>query len=378
MAMKIATLADLGNPELCPRLVVKVGSALLVGTDGPRRAWIKALVGELAALKARGQDIIVVSSGAIALGARTLGLDKGGRGSLADAQAAAAVGQIALSGLWAELLGAHGLTAAQLLLTLEDLEDRRRYLNATATLTRLLDAGAIPVINENDSVATQEIRFGDNDRLAARVAQAARASAVLLLSDVDGLYDRNPADPGARLLPVIHGVTAEIHAMADGGSASGLGSGGMTSKLQAAEIAELAGIALVIGNGTRDAPVARVIEQGIGTLFLPRRKARARKAWLGGRLRLKGTLVVDAGAARALRGGASLLAAGITAVEGQFARGDAVAIRDAAGITLAHGLSEYDAAECARLIGRQSSEHEGLLGYSPRSAIVHRDQLVLL
>jgi glutamate 5-kinase len=238
------------------------------------------------------------------------------------------------------------------------------------------------VINENDSVATQEIRFGDNDRLAARVAQAARASAVLLLSDVDGLYDRNPKDPAAQLLPVVHGVTAEIHAMADGGSGSGLGSGGMTSKLQAAEIAELAGIALVIGNGTKDAPVARVIEQGIGTLFLPRdrggRKARARKAWLGGRLRLKGTLVVDAGAAKALAGGASLLAAGITAVESHFSRGDAVAIRSADGTTLAHGLSEYDAAECARLMGHQSADHAELLGYEPRSAVVHRDQLVLL
>ncbi|MBC2663995.1 glutamate 5-kinase [Novosphingobium flavum] len=379
--MKIATLADLGSPQLCPRLVVKVGSALLVAKDGPRRAWIEALVGELAAARARGQDVIVVSSGSIALGAGKLGLDKGGRGSLADAQAAAAVGQIALSGLWAELLGAHGITAAQILLTLEDLEDRRRYLNATATLTRLLEAGAVPVINENDSVATQEIRFGDNDRLAARVAQAAHASAVLLLSDVDGLYDRNPKDPAAKLLAVVHGVTPEIHAMADGGSGSGLGSGGMTSKLQAAEIADVAGIALVIGNGTRDAPIARVIEQGVGTLFLPRdrgRKAKARKAWLGGRLRLKGTLTVDAGAARALGTGASLLAAGITAVEGHFVRGDAVAIRAADGTTLAHGLSEYDAAECARLMGRQSADHAELLGYEPRSAMVHRDQLVLL
>lgn len=379
--MTIAALADLANPALCPRLVVKVGSALLVDGHGPRRAWIEALVGEIAAARKRGQDVIVVSSGAIALGARTLKLDKGGRGSLADAQAAAAVGQIALSGLWAELLGQHGLTAAQLLLTLEDLEDRRRYLNATATLTRLLDAGAVPVINENDSVATQEIRFGDNDRLAARVAQAARATAVLLLSDVDGLYDRNPADPDAQLLPVVHGVTADIHAMADGGSASGLGSGGMTSKLQAAEIAELAGIALVIGNGTKAAPIERVTGKGIGTLFLPRergRKSRARKAWLGGRLRLKGALVVDAGAAKALLGGASLLAKGITAVDGEFARGDAVAIRAADGATLAHGLSEYDAAECIRLVGTHSSEHADLLGYAPRSAIVHRDQLVLL
>ena len=263
-------------------------------------------------------------------------------------------------------------------MTLDDLEDRRRYLNATATLTRLLDAGAVPVINENDSVATQEIRFGDNDRLAARVAQAAQASAVLLLSDVDGLYDRNPADPGAVLLPQVHGVTAEIHAMATGGSSSGMGSGGMTSKLQAAEIAELAGIALVIANGTHDAPIARMIDQNIGTLFLPRRKAGARKAWLGGRLRLKGAVTIDAGAARALAKASSLLAAGIIGVEGEFQRGDAIAIRNDAGTTLAHGLSEYDAIECARLMGRQSSEQAEILGYAPRSAVVHRDQLVLL
>ncbi len=376
--MKIARLSDLADKAACPRLVVKVGSSLLVGKHGVRREWLEGLVAELAAARARGQEVIVVSSGAIALGAATLKLEKGGRGSLADAQAAAAVGQIALSGLWAQLLGQHGLTAAQLLLTLEDLEDRRRYLNATATLTRLLDAGAVPVINENDSVATQEIRFGDNDRLAARVAQAARASAVLLLSDVDGLYDRNPAEPGARLLAEVRGVTPEIHAMATGGSSSGMGSGGMTSKLQAAEIADLAGIALVIGSGLHPAPIARVTGHGIGTLFRPRRKAGARKAWLGGRLRLKGALLVDMGAAAALGRGSSLLAAGITGVEGDFQRGDAVSIRDGEGHVLAHGLAEYDAAECARLIGKQSGEQAAILGYAPRSAVVHRDQLVLL
>ncbi len=383
----ISCLADLADPLTCPRLVIKVGSSLLVDAGGTRRDWLAALVGEIAAARGRGQDIIVVSSGAIALGARSLSLEKGGRGSLADAQAAAAVGQIALSGLWAELLGRHGLTAAQLLLTLDDLEDRRRYLNATATLTRLLDAGAVPVVNENDSVATAEIRFGDNDRLAARVAQAARASAVLLLSDVDGLYDAHPAAQGANLVPVVHGITAEIRAMASPVSGSGMGSGGMQSKLQAAEIAELAGIALAIGNGTADAPVARVTGQGprlgIGTLFLPRndrvgQKAGARKAWLGGRLRLKGGLRVDAGAARALARGSSLLAAGITAIEGEFQRGDAIAIRDPDGQTLAHGLAEYDAADCALLIGRQSADHAELLGYAPRRAVVHRDQLVLL
>ncbi len=376
--MQITCLADLANTRTCPRLVVKVGSSLLVGPEGPRHAWLTGLVAEIAAARARGQEVIVVSSGAIALGAARLGLDKGGRGSLADAQAAASVGQIALSALWAGLLEAHGLVAAQLLLTLDDLEDRRRYLNVTATLTRLLDAGAVPVINENDSVATQEIRFGDNDRLAARVAQAAWASAVLLLSDVDGLYDRNPADPAAQLLPQVQGVTAEIHAMASAESASGMGSGGMTSKLQAAEIAERAGIALVIANGTPDAPIARALEQGIGTLFLPKRKAGARKAWLGGRLRLKGALVVDAGAARALEKGSSLLAKGIVSVEGEFQRGDAIAIRDSEGVILAHGLSEYDAGECRLLVGTHSSEQAAILGYAPRSAVVHRDQLVLL
>jgi glutamate 5-kinase len=201
---------------------------------------------------------------------------------------------------------------------------------------------------------------------------------VLLLSDVDGLFDRNPADPGAQLLPEVRGVTPAIHAMASGGSSSGMGSGGMTSKLQAAEIAELAGISLVIASGFHPAPIARATEQGIGTLFVPRRKTGARKAWLGGRLRLKGALVIDAGAARALAKGSSLLAAGIAMVEGEFQRGDAVAIRDSAGTTLAHGLSEYEAAECARLMGRQSGEHAAILGYAPRSAVVHRDQLVLL
>ncbi len=380
--MPVSRLSDLSDRALAPRLVIKVGSALLVGKEGVRRAWLTALVAEIAEARTRGQQVIVVSSGAIALGAATLELEKGGRGSLADAQAAAAVGQIALSGLWAELLGSHGLTAAQMLLTLDDLEDRRRYLNVTATLTRLLDAGAVPVINENDSVATQEIRFGDNDRLAARVAQAAQASAVVLLSDIDGLYDRHPREPGARMIAVVEGVTSEVHAMASTESNSGMGSGGMVSKLQAAEIAELAGICLVIGNGQHERPVARIIGQGIGTLFLPRPgknggRAGARKAWLGGRLRLKGSIHVDAGAAAALTRGSSLLAKGVTGVEGHFERGDPVAIVDAEARVLAHGLSEYRAAECDAIRGLHSSEQAEVLGYSPRSSVVHRDQLVL-
>jgi glutamate 5-kinase len=374
-------LADLADPRIVSRLVIKVGSSLLVARGGVRREWLAGLVTEIAEARARGQEVIIVSSGAIALGAARLGLEKGGRGSLADAQAAAAVGQILLSGLWSDLLAQHGATAAQLLLTLDDLEDRRRYLNATATLTRLLDAGAVPVVNENDSVATQEIRFGDNDRLAARVAQAAKADAVLLLSDVDGLYDRDPREPGASLIPIVAGVTADVFAMASADSGSGMGSGGMTSKLQAAQIAELAGIALVIANGTHERPIARATGQvgggGIGTLFRPGRKAGARKAWLGGRLRLRGALIVDAGAAAALCSGSSLLAAGISTVEGEFGRGDPVAIRDPEGRTIAHGLAEYDAAECSALRGKQSGEHAAILGYAPRRAVVHRDQLVL-
>jgi glutamate 5-kinase len=374
--MPIDRLSALADPETCPRLVLKVGSALLVGPEGVRRGWIEGLVSEVAEARARGQQVIIVSSGSIALGAARLGLEKGGRGSLADAQAAAAVGQIALSSLWAELLAAHGLTAAQMLLTLDDLEYRRRYLNATATLGRLLDAGAVPVINENDSVATQEIRFGDNDRLAARVAQAARADAVLLLSDVDGLYDRDPRQPGAALVPVVKKVTPEIEAMASGESGSGLGSGGMTSKLQAAEIAQRAGIALVIASGTHERPVARAAG-GQGTLFTALRRAPARKAWLGGRLSLKGTLHVDAGAAAALEGGASLLAKGIVSVDGSFVRGAAVAIAGPDGRVIAHGLSEYAAQDCRALVGTHSSDQAAILGYAPRSAVVHRDQMVL-
>jgi glutamate 5-kinase len=234
------------------------------------------------------------------------------------------------------------------------------------------------VINENDSVATAEIRFGDNDRLAARVAQAARADAVVLLSDIDGLFDRDPREDGAVLLPLVEGVTEAIYAMAVPGSGSGMGSGGMKSKLQAAEIAERAGIALAIINGTHTAPFARALGAGRGTLFLPRRSDTARKAWLGGRQRLAGTLVVDAGCAAALRKGSSLLATGITAVEGAFERGDPVAVRDTKGTTIAQGLAEYGATEVERIKGRRSEELEALLGYSPRSAVVHRDQLVLL
>jgi glutamate 5-kinase len=377
--MSITGLIDLSDTAKAPLLVLKVGSALLVGRDGKaRRGWLASLAREIAEARSRGQNVVVVSSGAIALGAARLGLEEGGRSSLADAQAAAAVGQIALAELWSELLGKEGLVAAQLLLTLEDLEDRRRYLNAAATIGRLLQAGAVPVINENDSVATEEIRFGDNDRLAARVAQAAQAHAVVLLSDVDGLYDRDPAQKGAKLIPVVKGVSEEVRAMASPGSRSGMGSGGMVSKLQAAEIAERAGIVLAIVNGTHDAPLGRALSENLGTLFLPRRKDGARKAWLGGRMRMKGRLVVDAGCAKALMRGASLLASGITSVEGSFERGDPVSVENADGRPLAQGLAEYGSAECEKLMGRRSSEHEAILGYAPRAAVIHRDHMVLM
>ena len=362
-------------PASCPRLVVKIGSALLVGADGGVRCeWLAGVATDLAERIGAGQQIAVVSSGAVALGACRLALPKGGRASLEDAQAAAAVGQIALAQVWAEVLAVERLAAAQMLVTLDDLEDRRRYLNAAATLGRLLGLGAVPVINENDSVATAEIRFGDNDRLAARIAQAAGAQGVLLLSDVDGLYDRNPADLAARHLPRVERIDAAVEAMADRGSASGMGSGGMVSKLQAARIATGAGIMLAIASGRVERPLAGDRRH---TLFVAERTASARKAWLAGGLTARGTIMVDAGAARALADGGSLLAAGATSIQGSFARGDLVAVVGPDG-PVARGLSEYDAADAARLLGRRSDEQAAILGHAPRAALVHRNHLALL
>ena len=376
-ASPISDLLQITTAASCSRLVVKIGSALLVEAGQTRRGWLVSLAAELAALRQGGQQIIVVSSGAIALGAAKLGMERGGRGSLADAQAAASVGQVELAGLWAEALGAHGIVAAQMLVTLGDLEGRRRYLNAAATLQRLLEAGAVPVVNENDSVATEEIRFGDNDRLAARVAQAAGADAVLLLSDVDGLYDRDPRDEGARLVPQVTGITQDILDMASGASSSGLGSGGMASKLQAAGIAERAGIALAIVNGTHYAPIGHAIAARRGTLFVPLRHDGARKAWLGGRLAPAGVLTVDAGCAAALGKGASLLAAGVIGVDGNFARGDLVTVHGPKGERLAQGLVEYAAGECDAIKGLKQDGQADRLNYVPRAAVIHRDQLVL-
>lgn len=368
------------SPAHCPVLVVKVGSALLVAPEGKvRREWLASLVADIAGRIRAGQRIVIVSSGAIALGARRLGLPKGGRASLEDAQASAATGQIALSQCWAELLGEHGITAAQMLVTLDDLEDRRRFLNASATLRRLIALDVVPVINENDSVATEEIRFGDNDRLAARIAQAAGAGGVVLLSDVDGLYTANPKnDPDARLVESVARIDARIRSMADGGSASGMGSGGMLSKLEAARIATSAGAHLAIANGTHEHPLQRLDETGRCTVFTAGKQGKGRKLWLAGRMTARGRIAVDAGAVSALAKGSSLLPAGATAIEGRFARGDVIEIAGPGGEVIARGLSEYDAADAARIVGLRSEAIGEVLGYAPRSALVHRDQMVLL
>ena len=372
--------ARLFDPASCPRLVVKIGSSLLVDAAGAVRSeWLAGMVADIAERRQQGQQIVIVSSGAIALGARRLGLEKGGRASLEDAQAAAAVGQVALAGVWEALLAAQGLTAAQVLLTLGDLEDRRRYLNVAATIARLLDLGAVPVLNENDTVATTEIRFGDNDRLAARAAQAAGASGVILLSDVDGLYTANPAtEPTAQRLSVVKSLTPDIMAMATGETRSGMGSGGMAAKLLAARMAGAAGIALAICDGRVERPLTHFATHCGGTLFLPPRAAKGRKAWLAGRITVAGALVVDAGAAVALKRGASLLAAGVRGVDGRFKRGDVVAIMGSEGELLGRGLAGYDAEDASKIMGLRNEAQGPVLGYAPRAALVHADHLVLI
>jgi glutamate 5-kinase len=362
------------------RVVVKIGSALVVddATAAPRDSWLAGVAADVAAMRARGVEVILVSSGAIALARRALGLTRR-KLRLEEKQAAAAVGQIRLAGAWATALSAHSLNAAQLLLTLEDSEDRRRYLNARATLHTLLSLGCIPVINENDTVATAEIRFGDNDRLAARVAEMVEADALVLLSDIDGLYTADPRrDPAASHIPVVPHLTEEIMAMG-GEPPPGYSSGGMRTKLIAARIATGAGCAMAIALGKQDRPL-QAMEQGARcTWFLPEGEGRtARKRWIAGSLAPLGALVVDAGAARALKRGSSLLPAGVRRVEGSFHRGDPVSVRDEAGLELARGLAAYDAAEAGLIAGHRSEELEAILGWRGRDEIIHRDDLVVL
>jgi len=362
------------------RIVVKVGSALLVDAESARvnRAWLETLVEDLLRLRKRGQRVILVSSGAIALGRRRLGL-KHGTLRLEESQAAAAVGQIRLAHAYKELLESNDVTVAQVLLTLEDSERRRRYLNARATLESLLELGALPVINENDTVATAEIRYGDNDRLAARVAQMTGADCLVLLSDVAGLYSADPnRDPNARLIREVRQLTPEIEAMG-GRPASQLGSGGMAAKIAAARIALAAGCHMCIAAGAPRHPLRRIEEESECTWFIPTATpAAARKQWIAGTLRPAGAITIDAGALRALLDGRSLLPAGVTGTRGRFDRGDTVSVLASDGSEVARGIIAYSDGDAARIMGRKSSEIAELLGFRGRDEMIHRDDLVLL
>ena len=362
------------------RVIVKVGSALLVDAEKGRlnRVWLESLVADIARMRKRGQEVILVSSGAIALGRRHLGLAQG-RVKLEESQAAAAVGQIRLAHAYKELLEAHDITVAQILLTLGDTEQRRRYLNARGTINTLLSLGAVPVINENDTVATAEIRYGDNDRLAARVAQMTAADCLVLLSDIDGLYTANPnEDPQAEFLARVLDITPAIEAMA-GGATSSVGSGGMQTKIAAAKIAVGAGCHLCIAKGAHQNPLKRIEEGARCTWFLPSSTpSAARKQWIAGTLRPAGAISVDEGAVRALMQGKSLLPAGVTRAVGRFDRGDTVSIVGPDGVEVARGICAYSDSDAARIIGRKSAEIEMVLGFRGRDEIVHRDDLVLL
>ncbi|WP_193367111.1 glutamate 5-kinase [Pelagibius marinus] len=360
------------------RLVVKIGSALLVDDDGKiRRPWLDALSDDVAALRKRGTEVLLVSSGAIAVGRRHLGLTHKAL-RLEEKQAAAATGQIRLAHAYQESLARHDVTVAQILLTLEDTEERRRHLNARSTLNTLLRLGTLPVINENDTVATTEIRVGDNDRLAARVAAMLGCDSLVLLSDIDGLYSADPRqNPEAAFLPEVAEITAEIEAMA-GVAPTGYSSGGMVTKLAAGKIATGAGCRMAIADGRRLHPLKAVDEGARCTWFLASVEPRtARKRWIAGSLKPAGKLVVDAGALKALKSGKSLLPAGVTAVEGRFERGDAVLVCDPAGQEVARGLAAYSAADAGRIMGHKSREIEAILGYRGREELIHRDDLVV-
>jgi glutamate 5-kinase len=369
---------------LARRIVLKIGSALLVGEDGEiRRAWLEALVDDVARVRRRGQEVIIVSSGAIAVGRRHLGL-RGRALRLEEKQAAAATGQIRLAHAYQEALARHRITVAQILLTPDDTEERRRHLNARATFAQLLALGAVPVVNENDTIATAEIRFGDNDRLAARVAQMVSADMLVLLSDIDGLYTADPrTDSAAQHVPLVREIGPETLAMA-GAAPPGYSSGGMVTKLAAARIAMEAGCHMLIAEGDPPqasgtaGPLAAIEAGARATLFLPGGEPRsARKAWIVGTVNPAGALIVDDGAARALRGGKSLLPAGIVAVEGTFERGDCVIIRTRAGSEAGRGFSAYASADIGRIAGHKSGEIEAILGYRGRDEIIHRDDLVV-
>ena len=360
------------------RVVVKIGSALLVDkeTGAFRDAWLRGMAEDVARLRARGADVVLVSSGSIALGRGVLGLPRSDL-PLEQSQAAAAVGQIRLARAWEEGLAPHGITTAQVLVTLEDSADRRRYLNSRATMEALLAHGVVPIVNENDTVATDEIRYGDNDRLAAQVAVTVGADQLILLSDVDGFYSGNPAlDAGARRFDVIERITPEIEAMA-GDAGSGLSKGGMKTKILAAKTATAAGCAMAITEGSGVKPLSALEAGAPVTWFTPQTDPHtARKRWIAA-MKPRGALVVDAGAETALAAGRSLLPAGVANVEGSFGRGDPVAIKTVGGAMLGHGLTRYTAAEARAIRGHKSNEIEAILGYPGRAVLIHRDDMAL-
>jgi len=360
------------------RIVVKVGSSLLVdaAAGSLKRDWLASLAADIAGLHKDKRDVLVVSSGAIALGRAVLKLPSGAL-KLEDSQAAAAVGQIALARAWSEVLGTHTLTAGQVLVTLGDTEERRRYLNARSTIAKLLEWRAVPVINENDTVATSEIRYGDNDRLAARVATMMSADLLVLLSDVDGLYDKPPEQSGAQRVPLVARITPEIEAMA-GASGSELSRGGMLTKIEAGKIATSAGTHMVIASGHVTHPLRAIADGAACTWFLtPANPVTARKKWIAGSLEPRGALTIDAGAVKALRGGKSLLPAGVIKIEGAFGRGDAVVVRGPDGAEVGRGLIAYDAEDADKIKGRSSGDIHAILGFGGRTEMIHRDDLVL-
>lgn len=360
------------------RLVVKVGSSLLVDAAGQfNRRWLDSLADDVASFQAAGHEVLIVSSGAIALGSSVLGINRK-RARLPDLQAAAAAGQVQLVHAYQEALGRHDIRAAQILLTPEDTENRRRFLNARSTFGRLMDRSVVPIVNENDTVATEEIRYGDNDRLAARVAQLVMADALILLSDVDGLYSADPGkDANARHIPEVSSIGSDIVAMA-GETRSDTGSGGMATKVQAARIATHAGCSTIITSGLVEHPLQKLAEGGRRSVFLPEgTPASARKQWLAGLLEVRGEIHIDAGAAKALQNGNSLLPVGVTEIAGGFRRGDVVTVVGPDGAEIGRGLTEYSDSDAGRLRGCQSEEIEGRLGYRGRSVIIHRDELVL-
>ena len=360
------------------RLVIKVGSSLLIDDDGHvHRDWLEGLAEDIASLQGDGHEVLIVSSGAIAIGSTVLDINKQ-RARLEDLQAAAAAGQVQLMHAYQEALGIKGIAVAQILLTPEDTENRRRFLNARGTLEKLLERGVVPIINENDTVATEEIRYGDNDRLAARVAQLVMADALILLSDVDGLYSADPTDDAnAKHIPEVRKITDEVQSMA-GATRSDIGSGGMATKVQAARIATHAGCSTVVTSGAIDRPLENLAVGGTCTVFRAEgTPAAARKQWLAGVLEVRGELRLDDGAANALKDGKSLLPVGVVEVVGNFRRGDVVTLVGSRGNELGRGLAEYSDEEAARLAGCRSEQIEERLGYRGRSVMVHRDELVL-